>query len=143
MRFGGRRSPKSFIICSNAPQWVADLMNVAVNEHGIIDQYRQEFIVDALRRIERGRFAGEGRSPNSRQLRSWSTTEVDRTRYLEFGRGEGLNEIEELKLGYLIERIEVFVQVLDHLMSEPYEGLRSFSFMRFQQKIRPDGTSVE
>lgn len=144
MRFGGRRSPKSYIVCSNAPQWVLDVINVATNAKGFTDQQRQEFVVDALRRIEKGRFAGEsvGRGPSSQQLRTWANSSVDRSRYADFSRGAG-NEIETLSLGYHAERAEVMIQVLDHLTTDPYDGIRSFSFTRFQQEVRPDGTTVE
>ena len=144
MRFGRRRNPQSYIICSNAPAWVADLMNVATDADGIVDQHRQEFIVDALHRIKKGRFTGEktGRPPKGRRLKRWRSSEfANRSRYVVFGRGAG-DEDESLLLAYQVERAEVMMQVIDHLASEPYDGTRRFNFRRFHRAVRPDGSST-
>jgi hypothetical protein len=137
VRLGRRSNPKSYILCEDAPQWAADVINAATNEHGVIDQRRQEFVIDSLRRLIDGRFAGEtiGSPPSNREVKSWNVESGlrSRTRYVQFAEGTG-TPAEELRLARRAERSEVNMQVLDHLMREFYDEKRVFNFRTFQKK---------
>jgi len=113
------------VICESTPQWVADLFNASKDDGGVVDQTRQQYVIEALRLIRKGKFPSSLRSyDGDSKLRKWARSRKARSRYVQAAKDAAPpSTAQRLRLAQRLEKMEVFIQVLDRIVRTPYDGM--------------------
>ena len=108
-------------ICMATPLWVSDTINRSSCPLGITDQWRSQACVNALRMIHTRTSPSQTYDPSEKDMKSWDGR-TSSTRYRDQAKDLGVSKDASRRIGYLIERMETYVQVKSTLTMAGYNG---------------------